>query len=624
MKIPSPSGCCRLLRRAVNGVRARIAGRVRRNSASSNRPTGGLAPDAPRLRAVTRHASLLLCLVLAWLAVTAAAGRAQGDAPPPSPAFDQALITSVIETALVVLQPRTLEPHTARQLTIWGLNGLTAIDPGLTVQDTAMPPGDSSTASGPAAPGDAKAAPAASVIRLTTPQGTLFAQPPPAVDDSAGWAHLAAGMTAAAWSSSPLIRQAGQQGVQQSFFDELCNHLDPYSRYVAPAPADTERAARSGGTASAGLTLSRFGRSMVVAAVNANGPAWSAGIAVGMRLVSVDGRPVRNQTPEVVAGWLQGDPGSKVVVTLAPATGRGQSSYSLVRAAVPPETVFAFSNGNIVVMRVTGFSADTAQEMSQFLDQATGDGAPDDAADPDPKHRLRGLIFDLRGNRGGLLQQAVTSVALVLDHGIAVTARGRDPQSNHVWAVQGGDLTEGVPIVVLVDGRTASAAEIMAAALADHRRAVVVGSSTLGKGLVQTIAQLPDGGELFVTWSRVLAPMGWPLQGLGVIPEVCTSLGQAKLDQQLQDLGAGVFDARAAVVASRAARPPLPVARILELRAACPAAIGSDADLDAARWLLDTPGAYQAALVPSGTGGDQPVREPAGADTATAEQDRRP
>ena len=602
------------------GVRTRIVGRARREPAPPCHPAPGRALP---LRAVSRHVTLLLCLALAWMLVAVSTGRAQNEPAATAPTFDQALITGVIETALTVLQPRTLEPHTARQLTVWGLNGLTAIDPGLTVDDTSSPPGDSSGASGPALSGNEKVA-APGTIRLATPQGTLFAEAPPAVDDSAAWARLAVGMTAAAWTSSPLIRQAGQQGVLQSFFDELCNHLDPYSRYVAPAPADTERAARSGGTASAGITVARFGRSMVVAAVNANGPAWSAGIAVGMRLLSVDGHPVRGETPETVTGWLQGDPGSQVVLTLGSGIGRGQSSYPLVRAAVPPETVFAFSNGNIVVMRVTGFSADTAQEISQFLDRATVDGSATGAGGgtkPDSKHRLRGLIFDLRGNRGGLLQQAVTSVALVLDHGIAVTARGRDPQSNHVWAVQGGDLTEGVPIVVLVDGRTASAAEIMAAALADHRRAVVVGSATLGKGLVQTIAQLPDGGELFVTWSRVLAPLGWPLQGLGVIPQVCTSLGQAKLDQQLQDLAAGAFDERSAVVESRAARSPLPVARILELRAACPAAIGSDADLDAARSLLDMPGAYQAALVPVSTAGDQTAGGEAAGDTARAEQD---
>ncbi len=513
---------------------------------------------------------LAFCCLLACLLLAAAAGNGQAE-PVPGPGLDQALAASVIETALSVLQPRTLEPHTAQQLTVWGLNGLTAIDPDLSVEGSA-------TARG--------------AIRLSTPRGLLFERAPPASDDTAGWARLAVGMAAAAWAGSPAIRDAGQQAVIQSFFDELFNHLDPYSRYVAPAPAETERTVRTGGTAEAGLGVTRQGRSLMVSSVNTNGPAWAAGISVGMRLSSIDGEPVRGQDPDAVASALQGEPGSTVVLVVA-APGHPPIRVPVVRAAVPPETVFAFSNGNIVVIRVTGFSADTAQEMSQFLEQAMqrGAGAKAGAA-------LHGLIVDLRGNRGGFLQQAVTSVALVLDHGVAVTAKGRDPQANHVWAVQGGDLTEGVPIVVLVDGRTASAAEIMAAALADHRRAVVVGSATLGKGLVQFIAQLPDGGELFVTWSRVLAPLGWPLQGLGVIPQLCTSLGQARLDQQLQDLAAGSFDERDAVVQSRAARSPLAVARILDLRAACPAAIGTDADLDAARALLDTPGAYDAALVP--------------------------
>ena len=528
------------------------------------------------MRPTRRRRRLLLCLLLVCLLLAASPGPVRAQPTAGGPQLDQSLVDGVIDTALAVLEPRTLEPHTAQQLTVWGLNGITAIDPGLTV--------DAST--------DRAAAP----VRLVTPQGILFAAAAPAADDRAGWARLAVAVASSAWTASPAIREAGQQAVIQSFFDELCNHLDPYSRYVAPAPADTERAARSGGTASAGLTLAQRGRGLVVAAVNADGPAWDAGIAVGMRLLSIDGRSVRGLEPDAAASLLDGDPGSIVTLVLSSPGGRGQVSYPLARAAVPPETVFAFSNGDIVVVRVTGFSTDTAQEISQFLEQAMN---PDDSGNRRARAPgLRGLIFDLRGNRGGLLQQAVTSVALVLDHGVAMTAIGRDPQANHVWAVQGGDLTDGVPIVVLVDGRTASAAEIMAAALADHRRAVVVGSATLGKGLVQTIAQLPDGGELFVTWSRVLAPLGWPLQGLGVIPQVCTSLGQASLDRQLQDLAAGVFDERQAVIDSRAARPPLPVARILELRSACPAAIGSDADLDAARSLLETPGSYRAALVP--------------------------
>jgi len=148
-----------------------------------------------------------------------------------------------------------------------------------------------------------------------------------------------------------------------------------------------------------------------------------------------------------------------------------------------------------------------------------------------------------------------------------------------------------------VDGRSASAAEIMAAALADLGRGVVVGSSTLGKGLVQTLTRLPDGGELFVTWSRVLAPKGWPIQSLGVLPQVCTSLGDQKMTQALDDLVDGKQDLAGPLAAARAARPPLAVSRALEIRAACPASEGSDADMDAAAFLMKHPGAYRAALL---------------------------
>ena len=128
---------------------------------------------------------------------------------------------------------------------------------------------------------------------------------------------------------------------------------------------------------------------------------------------------------------------------------------------------------------------------------------------------------------------------------------------------------------------------------------VVVGSSTLGKGLVQVISRLPDGGELYVTWSRVLAPRGWPIQSLGVVPQVCTSAGPLDTGRVLADLAAGKQDMAGALSASRAARAPLPVERALKIRADCPAAEGGDWDLDAARFLATHPAAYRAALLPA-------------------------
>ncbi|WP_242010646.1 S41 family peptidase [Acetobacter musti] len=502
---------------------------------------------------------------------------ASGSADPAQahPQMDAALLHSVITTAMEFLSPRTLQPYTIRQFSLWGLGGISSLDPSFRVVE------------------------GASGLQLLLGQTVLLTRATPPADDLRGWTDVDTAFLGAAWDHSDTIRAAGLDGIAQSFFDELFNHLDPYSRYVAPSPADNDREARNGGDGAVGLSFgdqvrttttgSRRGRGreqrvIVITAVNTNGPAWPAGIDVGEEVVAVNGHSTAGRTAAEVDAMVRGNPGTTVTLKLVPAAGGRARTVSLQRAQVPPETVFAFTSGPLVILRVTSFSTETAEEMSQYLDQASQD------------HRLRGLILDLRGNRGGVLQQAVTAAALLLDRGVAVVTSGRDPQANHVWAVQGGDMTSGLPVAILVDGRTASAAEILAAALADHRRAVVIGSATLGKGLVQTVAQLPDRGELFVTWSRVIAPKGWPLQGLGVIPQLCTSRGAADAQRQLEALEAGHAADPGPVLQSRQARYPIPVSRILEIRKACPAALGGDMDLELARSVLENSAAYRAAL----------------------------
>ncbi|MBL7232727.1 S41 family peptidase [Komagataeibacter oboediens] len=472
--------------------------------------------------------------------------------------MDLGVISSVIQASLSFLQPRTLESHDIHDFALWGLNGLSALDPSLSIEEQH------------------------GFLQLAATQKTVLALPVPAADDIAGWSSAITRILDVAWHHSPAMRSTGQDGVLQGFFDELFNHLDPYSRYVPPGAAVSDRSIRTGGEATAGLTLGQDRHAIIITAVNANGPAWPTSLAAGQIVRAINGRATASRTLETVASWLNGPTGSLVRITVE-SKGR-QSTVTLHRASTPPETVFAYTSGKHVVLHITAFSANTAEEMSQYLDEAMN--VPG----------ISGLIIDLRGNRGGVLQQAVTTSALMLDHGVAAITQGRDPQANHVWAVQGGDMTNGLPIIVLVDGRTASAAEILAAALADQKRGVVIGSATLGKGLVQTIGQMPNGAELFVTWSRVLAPLGWPLQGLGVMPQVCTSLGESELERQLQNLAEGSADSREWVAAARQIRYPVDLSRILTIRKACPAAIGTDSDLDAAHSLLDNPVEYHAAL----------------------------
>ena len=136
---------------------------------------------------------------------------------------------------------------------------------------------------------------------------------------------------------------------------------------------------------------------------------------------------------------------------------------------------------------------------------------------------LEGIVLDLRGNPGGLLDQAVDVADLFLDHGNIITTKGRHQDSYQRFDAHSGSIAAGLPMVVLVDGGSASAAEVVASALQDNGRAVVVGATSYGKGSVQTVTNLPNDGELFVTWAEIFTPTGSSLNRRGVIPNICSN-----------------------------------------------------------------------------------------------------
>jgi carboxyl-terminal processing protease len=473
--------------------------------------------------------------------------------------FDIDALANVQTEAIDFMLPRTLDVVTVAQLSMWGLSGLTTIDPTLTatLRDTTMQ-------------------------LLVGGRSTLDV--PVSGTDAAAWAHASARIVAAGYAASSHMRREGQAQVTKVLLDEMLAHIDPYSRYIPPIEAVDDRDRRVG-HAGIGVTLTQHGKTVSVRDVVIGSPGALAGIVPGDVIQWVDGHTALNRNQSAVDALLNGPEGTELRMGWINHDGTSRGA-NLTRVMIPPETVFPRREGDVAIIQVTGFSQTTDQHIIQVVH--------DSLRGPRP---ITGLILDLRGNRGGLLRGAVATANTFLPAGVVVRSAGRAPETNRVWLSGGGELAKGIHMVVLVDGGTASAAEIVAAALADRGRAVVAGSSTFGKGVVQTIDPLPDGGELFLTWSRILAPRGWPIQSLGVMPQVCTSLGRDAVQRQLMALAAGRWDMSAAVKAHRAARAPLTPDQIVAIREPCPAADPRESDLAVAQTLLDNPASYAAALL---------------------------
>lgn len=474
--------------------------------------------------------------------------------------FDIARANEVYAAALEFMAPRTLELSSPKQMTIWGLDGLPALDPAI-----------SSSLQG-------------GRLQVSYHGAPLISRSLPSESNFAGWAELAASVAQAAWTASPALRRSGTQLIINSFFDELFNHFDPYSRYSPPAEG-SRTAAWLEGSAGVGVEIVTRGDRVVITHVKDDGPSAEAHLQPGDAIISVDGTSTRGQTASTVSRWLDGPDNTETVLGIS-SLGRIRK-VRIVRRVITPETVYTQMLGTSLLIQINGFTRDTDRRVAAELLHARERGSKGRAPN--------GLIIDLRGNRGGLLRQAAQTADLVLGGGVVAITEGRDPVASTTWQARPDDISGGLPIIVLVDGRTASAAEILAAALQDHGRAVLVGSATLGKGLVQTVLGLPDGGELFVTWSRVLAPAGYPLQSLGVLPQICTSLGSEALASQLAALAHGRLEMLPALLRHDATRPSTPPSEILQIRASCPAAEGGEQDLITSRRLLAMPGLLDAA-----------------------------
>ena len=490
---------------------------------------GKLARPVPLLCA------LAACLALGLLALDRA------EAAEPRARRDQATDQAVFASALTALRERHFEPAIPAQRMAAGLRGLVVADPALVVVL------------------------ATDRIEVAAGPTTRAILPAPRPNDAEAWGRTGAAAVEAAATASPAIRRLEPARRRGLVLDEMVAGLDPYTRFVPATEAAAQRRQRLG-VGTLGLVLEPDQGGARVASLVPEGPAWRAGLAIGDKVLEIEGQPVAGLGAGAIRPLLDGEAGSAARLAVQRRGGPPEALLIVRAPDVPPTARLAWEQGWPVIT-VTGFSRETGEVVGRLVAGLA-------ARQPSPT----GLVLDLRGNRGGLLQQAVAVSDVFLADGEVVVARGRHPDASRTYLAGGADLAEGMTIVVLVDGATASAAEAVASSLKELGRAVVVGSATRGKGLIQYVHPLPDGSELHITWSRLMGPRGAPIQGRGVMPDLCTSRGEEAARQEAGRLiSAGREEASgfAPAAATDAAE-----------RTACPAAEGGALDMTAALWLL--------------------------------------
>lgn len=286
--------------------------------------------------------------------------------------------------------------------------------------------------------------------------------------------------------------------------------LDRHSRFLDHEQYEDIRIATTGNYSGVGLSVSvRDGRVMVDASVE-YAPAARAGIRAGDIVVSVDDVPVSGDGVEAAINRMRGLPGTDVRLSVLRGEQDTPLDFTLTREDIHVNTVSSdLLPGGVGYIHLSGFSESTVDELVAAAEQLNGD---------DEKN-LNGLVLDLRNNPGGVLQAAIGVADAFLEDGLIVRGSGRIRQSQFEQFAEPGDTLESVPLVVLINSGSASGSEIVAGALKDHGRAVLVGETSYGKGSVQSVVPLGDGAALKLTTAHYLTPSGVSINGLGIEPD---------------------------------------------------------------------------------------------------------
>ncbi|PLS23649.1 S41 family peptidase [Neptunicoccus cionae] len=311
---------------------------------------------------------------------------------------------------------------------------------------------------------------------------------------------------------SAYVEEVDEQELIRSAINGMLTSLDPHSSYLPPEDFDSMQVQTRGEFGGLGIEVTQENGFVKVVSPIDDTPADAAGVQAGDFITQVDGESTLGMTLDDAVDLMRGPIGSEIVITIVREGSEEPFDVTIVRDTIKVKASRARIEGDSVVLRITTFSDQTYANLEAGLNEKVAELGGID--------KVSGFVIDLRNNPGGLLNQAILVSDAFLEKGEIVSTRGRNPQDSDRINAQPGDLAQGKPIVVLINGGSASASEIVAGALQDHHRAVVIGTRSFGKGSVQTIMPLQGDGAMRLTTARYYTPSGRSIQALGVSPDI--------------------------------------------------------------------------------------------------------
>ena len=308
------------------------------------------------------------------------------------------------------------------------------------------------------------------------------------------------------------VEEVDDKRLIEAAINGMLTSLDPHSSYLSPDDADDMRIQTRGAFGGLGIDVTQEDGFVKVITPIDDTPAAEAGVEPGDFITHVDGEGLLGLTLDEAVQLMRCPVGSEIVITVVRESEPEPFDIKIISDTIKLTAVHDKTIGESVVMRVSTFNDQTYPNLEDGIEkQIEAAGGIEN---------INGFVIDLRNNPGGLLSQAIKVSDAFLEKGEIVSTRGRAPEDGDRWNARTGDLAQGKPIVVLINGGSASASEIVAGALQDNRRAIIVGTKSFGKGSVQTMMPLAGDGAMRLTTARYYTPSGRSIQALGVSPDI--------------------------------------------------------------------------------------------------------